>query len=152
MRSFVRPNFFDVVWNFFSSFGYFENKQDDNAVILNAFKSLRKNGKLLIDMNNKDFAIDFWEQRKKYEHPPFEGITLIEEGHLSSEGSQIFLRWFLDNNGENRELNYSLQLYTSSEIRSVLLGNGFATVDFYGDISGSKFTKTSERMVVLASK
>lgn len=33
MRSFIRPNTFDAVWNYFSSFGYFNDQ--DEIILLN---------------------------------------------------------------------------------------------------------------------
>ncbi|WP_447963608.1 class I SAM-dependent methyltransferase [Nitrospira sp. Ecomares 2.1] len=50
MRKFVRPGAFALVLNMFTSFGYFDNKANDLAVLENMFRSLRYNGICLIDV------------------------------------------------------------------------------------------------------
>ena len=152
MRSFIRPNAFDVVWNFGSSFGFFRNREDDTSVILNAYQSLRKGGKLLIEMINREYVIDFWKYRDQIKHPPIEGITLTEKGRIYNDESQMLLRWLFDKDGDTKEFNLSLRLYSASEVKSILIKNNFTFADFYGDISGSRHTSKSKRMVVIAGK
>lgn len=41
MRAFIRPNAFDLVVSLFSSFGYFEDPQDDLQVLRNMHQSLK---------------------------------------------------------------------------------------------------------------
>ena len=152
MRSFIRPNAFDAVWNFGSSFGFFRNREDDTSVILNAYQSLRKGGKLLIEMINREYVIDFWKYRDQINHPPIEGITLTEKGRISNDESQMLLRWLFDKDGDTKEFNLSFRLYSGSEIKSILMNNGFIFSDFYGDISGSRHNSKSKQMVVIAGK
>jgi len=54
MRSFCRPNTFDVALNLFTSFGYFEDMDEDRKVITNVYRSLKDNGVLLMDMMGKE--------------------------------------------------------------------------------------------------
>ena len=96
MRFFVRPNAFDAVWNFGFSFGFFKNRGDDTSVILNAYQSLCRGGKLLIEMVNREYVIDLWKYQDQIKHPPIEGITLTEEGRISNDESQMLLRYLLD--------------------------------------------------------
>jgi hypothetical protein len=44
MRDFVRPGSFALVLNMFTSFGYFDNKQEDLTVLENMFSSLQPGG------------------------------------------------------------------------------------------------------------
>jgi ubiquinone/menaquinone biosynthesis C-methylase UbiE len=41
MRSFVRPNAYDLVVSMLTSFGYFDNKQEDLGVLGNIFSNLK---------------------------------------------------------------------------------------------------------------
>ena len=151
MRSFLRPRAFDVVWNFFTSFGYFNSEEDDETVIDNIFQSLRKGGNLLMEMSSREFNISFWSEGERVEHPPIEGITLIEEGRLSDDGSHVFLHWFLVKNGDTTEHNLTLRLYSASEMIALLHKTGFVSIDVFGDLSGSPFSSACKRMVVLAT-
>jgi SAM-dependent methyltransferase len=53
MRNFVRPGAFALVLNMFTSFGYFDNKDDDLQVLRNAYESLAPGGAILIDLIGK---------------------------------------------------------------------------------------------------
>lgn len=54
MRSFGRPNAFDAVLNLSTSFGYFEDRHDDERVLTNIFESLRAGGTAVIDVIGKE--------------------------------------------------------------------------------------------------
>ena len=54
MRTFKRAEHFDVALNLFSSFGYFEDPNDDLQVLRNLQESLKPGGKLLMEMLGKE--------------------------------------------------------------------------------------------------
>ncbi len=54
IRSFVRPVNFDLALSLFTSFGYFENSEDNQQVLENSFKSLRDGGSLVLEMMGKE--------------------------------------------------------------------------------------------------
>src|SRR5262249_1434330 len=54
MRQFVRREAFDLVLNMFTSFGYFDDKDEDLQVLRNAYESLRSGGAILIDIFGKE--------------------------------------------------------------------------------------------------
>lgn len=52
MRTLFRTNYFDVVFNLFTSFGYFDKRQDDVRVFSSVYKSLNPNGLFVFDFLN----------------------------------------------------------------------------------------------------
>ena len=52
MKYVYRSNYFDYVLNLFTSFGYFENKKDNQLIINNFHATLKKKGKLIFDYIN----------------------------------------------------------------------------------------------------
>ena len=52
MRSVFRKNHFDLVTNLFTSFGYFENQEDEQTTINAMSNNLKEGGLLLIDFMN----------------------------------------------------------------------------------------------------
>ena len=52
MRKLFRTNYFDAVFNLFTSFGYFEKRQDDVNVFSSVEKSLKPEGKFVFDFLN----------------------------------------------------------------------------------------------------
>src|SRR5260370_24585009 len=54
MRDFVRPGSFALVLSMFTSFGYFDDRQDDMTVLQNMFTSLQPGGACLIEVLGKE--------------------------------------------------------------------------------------------------
>src|SRR5215510_12663636 len=54
MRQFVRSDSFSLVLNMFTSFGYFDDKEDDLKVLQNAYQSLKPGGTILIELLGKE--------------------------------------------------------------------------------------------------
>src|SRR5262245_21900352 len=50
MRQFVRSDSFSLILNMFTSFGYFDDKEDDLKVLRNAYQSLKPGGTILIEL------------------------------------------------------------------------------------------------------
>ena len=55
MRRFVRPSSYDLVLNMFTSFGYFDDKDEDLLVLSNIYESLRPGGLLLMELMSKEW-------------------------------------------------------------------------------------------------
>jgi cyclopropane fatty-acyl-phospholipid synthase-like methyltransferase len=56
MRKLFRTNYFDVVFNVFTSFGYFEKREDDLHVFDSVQKSLKSNGLFVFDYLNAEYV------------------------------------------------------------------------------------------------
>ncbi|MES2566616.1 MAG: class I SAM-dependent methyltransferase [Bacteroidota bacterium] len=56
MRHLFRTNYFDAVFNLFTSFGYFEKRNDDLNVFDSVQKSLKQNGLFIFDYLNSEYV------------------------------------------------------------------------------------------------
>lgn len=56
MRHLFRTNYFDAVFNLFTSFGYFEKREDDLHVFDAVQKSLKPNGLFVFDYLNSEYV------------------------------------------------------------------------------------------------
>ena len=54
MRKLFRTNYFDVVFNLFTSFGYFDKRQDDLNVFTSVAKALKPGGLFVFDFLNAE--------------------------------------------------------------------------------------------------
>ena len=61
MRRFVRPESFDLAISLFTSFGYFEGKDDDLEILRNMHKSLRSEGVLVMEMAGRE-PLEIWPE------------------------------------------------------------------------------------------
>ena len=56
MRKLFRTNYFEVVFNLFTSFGYFERREDDLHVFDSVQKALKSNGLFVFDYLNSEYV------------------------------------------------------------------------------------------------
>ena len=149
MRTFIMPDSFDLVLNLFTSFGYFEDKEDDKKVVDNVFKSLKKGGRFLIDLMGKEVLARLFRERDWYE---VDGITLLEERKLHRNWSWIESRWIMMNDDDKMEHKISHRLYAASELIDLFRDCGFSYVRAYGDLSGNPYDQNASRLVVTGIK
>ena len=65
MRKPFLQNHFDYAFNFFTSFGYFKTKHDNSLAAKSMFDAVKKNGHVLIDFVNRNFAIQNIESKRE---------------------------------------------------------------------------------------
>jgi SAM-dependent methyltransferase len=149
MRTFCRPDAFDAVVNLFTSFGYFEDPEDDRRVAMNVYRSLKPGGVFLMDIMGKGILARIFRERDWYEE---DGVLILQERKITKNWSWMENRWiiFVDNN--RTELNLSHRIYSAVELTSLLAGCGFAHVEAYGDLEGSAYDHLARRLVVVAHK
>lgn len=136
MRDFCRPDAFDAVVNLFTSFGYFEDPEDDRQVALNMYRSLKPGGVFLIDMMGKEVLARIFRERDWHEE---NGVLILEERKISKNWSWMENRWIIFADDNRTELNLSHRVYSAVELASLLTEGGFAHVDAYGNLDGSAY-------------
>ena len=149
MRDFCRPDSFDAVLNLFTSFGYFGARADDRRVIENVYRSLRSDGRLLIDMMGKEVIARIFRPRDW--HPTADGVVLFEH-KVVDDWSRIENRWILIKNGRQHEWNFSHRVYSATELCTLLSDSGFQGVQAYGNLDGAAYDEKAERLVVVGYK
>ncbi|HMN33587.1 MAG: class I SAM-dependent methyltransferase [Chitinophagaceae bacterium] len=78
MRRIFRINYFDIVCNLFTSFGYFPNNNDNRLAAKAIYECLKPQGFFLIDFVNKQFALNNIHSTPK-EHKQIQGIDFSIE-------------------------------------------------------------------------
>lgn len=149
MRSFCRPDAFDVVINLFTSFSYFEDPEEDRQVLLNVYRSLKPGGVFLLEMMGKEILARIFRERDWHEE---NGVLILEERKLSKNWGWIESRWIMFKDNNRTELRLSHRLYSAVELTSLLTGCGFTHVDAYGGLAGSAYDHTATRLVIVAHR
>jgi SAM-dependent methyltransferase len=145
MRNFCEPDAFDAVINFFTSFGYFEESRDDKRVLENVYKSLKEDGKFVIDIIGKEVLARIFQEKRWYEE---DGVIILEEAKLNEDWSSVENRWIIIRDEERDEFRFTLRLYSAAQLSELLKSCGFV----YGDLSGAPYDQTAKRLVVVAQK
>jgi len=150
MRQFRRPNSYDAVINMFTSFGYFEDQDDDRRVVENVFSSLRQDGKLVMELVGKEILAKIFQPRnwQRWE----DGTIMLEEHTVTRNWSWMENTWTVIRPGFYKEFRLSHRVYSASELSTLLFESGFHTVDVYGHLSGIPYDQDAKRLVVVGRK
>ena len=149
LRQFCRPESFDVALSMFTSFGYFESLAENQQVLINVRRSLKKNGILIIDMMGKEILAHIFKERDWDE---IGEIFFLQERKLSRNWSWMESRWLLLGESERYDFSISYWIYSASELTTMLKECGFCSVEVCGNLSGAPYDHTAERLVAIAHK
>jgi len=150
MRDFVRPAAFDLAINMFTSFGYFDDKDDDLRVLRNVHDSLKPDGFLLMELSSKEWLAEGFHPTTSEELP--DGSLLVERHEIFDDWSRIRNEWILIREGSVRRFRFHHTLYSGQELKDRLRQAGFAGVRLFGDLDGSEYGLHAKRLVAIASR
>ena len=130
---------------FFTSFGYFEN-DEDNLTTLNAIKeSLTDYGFAVIDFMNVTHVIDNLvpEEVKSVDGIDFHIKRYVKDNH-------IFKEIDFDDNGEHFHFTEKVKALTLQDFETMMEEVGIFLLDVFGDYKLRKFLKNdSERLIMI---
>lgn len=149
MREFHREGAFDAVVNLYTSFGYFEDRDDDERTARNVYDSLRPGGALVMSLTSKEVLAGEFEKRTWDRR---DGAYVLEEHEVTRNWSWMENRWIVVEDGEVHEFDVSHRLYSAYELTELLEGVGFSGVSVYGDLEGSDYDEDAAQLVVVAEK
>jgi len=150
MLTYANKGEFDLVINMFNSFGYFDNPQDNQAVIERAFANLKSHGTFLIDTVGKETLARNIEPVHLSEYA--NGDLRIERP-LLVDNMQVFSNeWILISGDEVFRRSYQHYVYTPVELSQMCLQAGFGNVRVYGSLFGDDYDLDSDRLVIVAEK
>jgi len=140
-------NEFDVLINWFTSFGYFDD--ETNHKVLGEFRRvLKPGGTLVIDHQNRDRMLANWRQCSITE---WEGNYMIDRAEFDPVTGRAPNDRLIIRDDKIRKTHYSVRMFAASEMALWLERAGFEQVKIT-DIEGEPFTMTSKRMVCRAIK
>jgi len=149
MRAFCQADAFDVVVNMFTSFGYFDDADDDRKVVENVYRSLKSGGKFLIEMMGKELlARDF----RKRDWNEINGFIILEDRQLLNNWEKIQNRWIILKDDQQIKHEFVLRLYSAVELAYLLKQCGFSAINVYGSLEGIDYDHQAKRLVVVATK
>lgn len=149
MRRFSRVGAFDAIINLSTSFGFFEDPADDRTVIVNAYRSLRGGGLLVMDLKGKEVLARMFVERTWFE----QGDTLLLlQRTVMKDWTWVEDLWITLKDGTRREFVMAHRPYSAAELRALLESCGFNPVSIQGDLAGAKYDHNASRLVALARR
>lgn len=148
MRRTLKKEFFDVVLNLFTSFGYFDSDAENQQAVVAAASNLKPGGLLLIDFLNVRQVVARLRPAETQEH---EGVLFriqrrVENGYILKD---IELR-----DGEVTQ-NYQerVRALELADFQRYFEAAGLTLRQSWGDYHLAPFqSETSERLILLAQK
>ena len=151
MRSLQMEEAFDGVYSYFTSFGYFSDRENER-VIANIVKALRHSGRFLLDMANRDWILTHPQQRSWSQQE--DGGLLMEEATLNLSSSRVISRLMLieTQGGARVTKEFNLRLYTCAELTAMFERHGLDVKRVWGGPDRSDYSSESRRLVMLAER
>lgn len=129
---------FDAVVNWYSSFGYFDDPDDDRAALSAWAAVLRPGGTLLLETMHRDrvanlFGSEPVETPSVREVGATDWVTGIRTATVAFRG---------------RERSLRIRLYTATELVSMTRAAGFSSVEVYGGVDQEPLTPSTRLLLV----
>lgn len=142
---------FDNVINFYTSFGYF-NDEENELVLREVSRILKPNGIFVLETVNAGWIIRNFRDRSRDETNSF---YVLEERNLNWSRKKIRSNWVLIGKGEGkiRETIVEHRIYDLNELKSLLSKVGLKVMDVFGSSGREEFHETrSSRILIVSQK
>ncbi len=150
MREFLRPGHFDLVLNLFTSFGYFQEKEDDRKVLANIYANLKPGGVFFIDVVSKEWIARVFESTVSRETA--DGALVVQRHKVVDDWSRQKNEWILIKDGRARSYVFELNIYSGQELKERLQTAGFRKIQLYGNLRGGEYGLQAERLIAVSWK
>jgi SAM-dependent methyltransferase len=151
MRELDFENQFDAAYSLFSTFGYFDD-ETNKKTLQNIARALKPNGKILIEILNRDYVIADLPTRVWWEG---DGCVVLEEVELNYFSSRIQVnRSVVFDDGRQLEQEISVRAYSLHEVGKLMHAAGFRVLEVSGgyQMKGRFFGNQSRHIIVLAER
>ncbi len=148
LRHFSITTKFSLAVNLFTSFGYFEDDEENYKIFRNAYNFLTAPGYFVLDYFNRHNI----EQNLVSESVEnIFGETIIQRRSIL--GDRVVKQILVRDNGSEKNYYESVRMFSKDELFSALLKCGFRINKYFGDSSGNAFDlERSPRIIIIAQK
>lgn len=148
MRNPFYINYFDVVFNLFTSFGYFETEKENLQAIHSMSKAMKKGGKLVIDFFN---AAKISQALTPHEYITREGILFLVEKKMQE--NMVLKRIYFQDLGRSFEFEERVQSLRLADFERLFKKNDLKISAVFGNYQLHPFDEpVSERLIIIAEK
>lgn len=140
---------FAYITNFFTSFGYFPSDTENQAVLAEMARVLRRGGKVWLDyVNAEHVSAELEPQTERM----VEGLRVREERRLTSGAKR--LEKTIHITGEEGEKIYreSVRLYSREELTDLFASVGIKVSQCFGDYDGRTCYTEAPRLILVGEK
>ncbi|MES2811364.1 MAG: class I SAM-dependent methyltransferase [Bacteroidota bacterium] len=136
---------YDAVFNLFTSFGYFENEEDNFKTLVAIKESLTEYGFAVIDFMNANYVSNNLvpEEVKTVEGIDFHIKRYVKDGHICKE-------IYFEDQGQKFHFTEKVRALTLQDFETMMEKADIYLLDIFGDYKLRKFFKNeSERLIMI---
>ena len=149
MRQVFKANAFDYVFNFFTSFGYFDTDAENYQTIAALHKSMKQNAYLIIDFFNAHKVIN---NLVPAEQQIIEGVQFDISRKVINQHIVKTIKVTDSKNNFQQTFTERVQAITLEDFTNYLTQNGFAIHQIWGNYALRPFNlTTSDRLIIVAA-
>ncbi len=149
MRDVYQPNTFNYVFNLFTSFGYFDSKQENLDVIGTTMQSLKRGGKLVFDFLNPYVVIN---NLVRNETKVIDNVTFRIERRYTDD-DYILKKITVEDHGQSYEFFEKVKAIRRVEFLNYFEENNLRVLNVYGDYQLSPYLREkSDRLIFVIQK
>ena len=148
MRKLFRTNYFDVVFNVFTSFGYFEKQEDDLHVFDSVQKGLKSKGLFVFDYLNSEYVKSIMVE---CDSKTIDGITFNISKKI--ENNTIIKSIDFSDKGESFHFEERVKLFDKSYFENLAQECNLTILNTFGNYQLQEFdVNTSPRLILVLEK
>ncbi len=141
---------FHFAYNFFTSFGYIEDPEEEMQALRLVHQHLLPGGKFLIDLQGKELLARDRPQNEWFDGQ--DGSVMLVQVAPVDNWCRIENRWAYIKDNHYTQRIFTHNIYSAKEIADLLCRAGFARVECYGSLDGIPYDIDAERLIVIAQK
>jgi len=148
MRKVFRTNYFNLILNLFTSFGYFNSKHENEMVLESVSRSLKNDGIFVLDYLNVTKALKSLPSEENYQ---MNGIQFS----INKVRENPFVRKYIDvEDGEEQHHFYEqVSILNKNDLLSMFDKQKLKIIAIFGDYQLSAFDEEhSDRLILIAQK
>ncbi|MEU4921398.1 methyltransferase domain-containing protein [Streptomyces parvus] len=149
VREYVAPAAFDVVLNMYTSFGYFEDPDENLQVLRNAHDSLAPGGQLIVDLLSKETYASWVGPPKIVDIP---GGMVVMRDTILDDWSRYRTDWTMVRGDTAEHSSLTCYVYSATELRTMFEQAGFESVECFGGWDGRPYDGEATRLIVRGNR
>lgn len=151
MHDFRRPGTYRLALSLTTSFGFFDQPDQNLNVARNLCESLEPGGVLLIDLMGKEILARDFEATWSGELD--DGTIVVQRRRMIDDWSRMDAEWiYIHEDRIRSSFRLRLWIYSARELRELLAAAGFPEIELYGDLEGSPYGPEARRLIAAARK
>lgn len=148
MRRVLRINYFNAVFNLFTSFGYFDRPSENERVIISATSALQRGGYFIIDFLNAAYIMHHLKESQETER---DGVLFRVTRQIT--GNKIIKTIHVHDQGKEHTFREEVALIFPDQFIQWFAKAGLTVLNMYGDYQlGEYHPDSSQRLIFITRK